>query len=102
MIDGKLGGRCEHKSAIETKCDKGHHYAKRACADCGAFLGWAKNPRTVAAIAEIENKCLHLWTHPGLSDWERQFVRSIGDDPRKLSPPQNERIEALWRRTSST
>ncbi len=87
---------CAHEKIAEIRCEKGPHHAKRVCATCGKFQGWARKPETIAANGAVEKKCLDLWDAPLLTDWEREFVRSIADDPKKLSPKQRTKLELLW------
>lgn len=64
------------------------HYARLECAKCGAFLKFLPRPENVERRKLNGFKLAKLQMHPGLNDWDRQFIDSLADQGNKLSPKQ--------------
>ena len=74
---------------------QGHkHYAMETCAICRCFVRWLPKPETVQRQQLNAFRLARLAMHPGLSDWERNFLRDISQR-RKLSPKQQQIIDRL-------
>jgi hypothetical protein len=82
-----LFGECSHprKNVVPEK--RGPHYAKQVCADCGKFLKWIASPETIKRQAENAGILAQLAMCRGLSEWDREFVRSAARQ-KHLSPKQ--------------
>jgi hypothetical protein len=74
---------------------QGHkHYAMETCAICGGFLRWLPKPETVQRQRLNAFKLARLAMRPDLTDWERQFIRSVGEK-KHLSPKQQALVARL-------
>jgi hypothetical protein len=83
---------CTHGIPRVALMPQGHkHYAMETCAVCGRFVRWLPKPETVQ-----RQRLARLAMRPDLTDWERQFIRSVGEK-KHLSPKQQVLVERLCR-----
>jgi hypothetical protein len=83
---------CTHGIPRVALMPQGHkHYAMETCAVCGRFVRWLPKPETVQ-----RQRLARLAMRPDLTDWERQFIRSVGEK-KHLSPKQQALVERLCR-----
>ena len=76
----------------------GHvHFAAERCVDCRRLLRWLPRPGTIERRKLNGFRLAKLSMCDKLSDWERDFVRSVGEK-KHLSPKQLEIVERLCRR----
>ena len=79
---------CAHSATLTERLPDSHpHFARLTCAVCGKHLRWLPRPSTLARQRVNAFRLSKLAMHPGLSDWERNFLRDISQR-RKLSPKQ--------------
>src|SRR5262249_10322363 len=74
------------------------HYAQLRCADCGAFLKFLPRPENVKRRQLNGYRLAKLQMHPGLNQWEREFIDNLAKQGNKLSPKQ----QAVFDRLCST
>jgi hypothetical protein len=80
---------CTHGIPRVALMPQGHkHYAMETCAVCGRFLRWLPKPETVQRQRLNAFRLARLAMHLGLTDWERQFIRSVGEK-KHISPAAN-------------
>ena len=88
---------CGHPvTRTERLPDGSPHHARLTCAICGRFLRWLPKPETLARQRVNAFNLAKLAMHPGLSDWERAFVRDVSKLT-KLSPRQGALVVRLCR-----
>ena len=86
---------CRHRFRRVQFLPPGHvHHAKEICDDCDAFVGWAPKLETLERANLNFFKLSRLAMHPGLTEWERRFVKSISAQKR-LSPKQQAVFDKL-------
>jgi hypothetical protein len=79
---------CPHAATRTEFLPKGSfHHAQARCAHCGRHLYWIARPQNVARRRLIGFKLAKLGMCPGLSEWECNFLKSIGAQ-NLLSPRQ--------------
>ena len=86
---------CRHRFRRVEFMPAGHiHHAKETCDDCGAFLGSASKLENLERASFNLFKLSKLAMHPGRSDWERRFIKSL-QVQKNLSPKQQAVLERL-------
>lgn len=89
---------CEHLKRKTVLTPHLPHYGKDVCEDCNQFLGWLKKPETIERDKELEKKISELKDAEDdllLSDWESNFIESVGNQFPDLSPKQREIIKRI-------
>jgi len=89
-----LQAGCEHCNTITQRLKAGIHYGKVTCLHCGGFVGWAPKPATLERRKLLGFTLVRLGIHPGLSEWERRFVRDLAQR-KKISPKQQQIVDRL-------
>ena len=93
---------CTHLISRLELMPQGHaHFAREICSQCRAFLRWVPRPETLERQRVNAFPLAKLSMHPGLSDWERRFVRDVSKN-RRLSPKQQALILRLVTRYLET
>ena len=95
---GKTEGRayCAHNATKTVVMSAGsRHYARLACATCGAFLKFLPRPENVERRKLNGFRLAKLQMHPGLNTWERQFIDSLAEQGNKLSPKQQDVFDRI-------
>jgi len=88
---------CRHGTTRVELMPQGYtHHARVICAVCGRFIRWSSKPATIERRALNAFRLARLAMHPDLTDWERQFIRSVGEK-KHLSPKQQALVERLCR-----
>jgi hypothetical protein len=86
---------CKHGTTRVELMPQGHtHHAMETCAICRRFLRWLPKPGTIERRTLNAFKLARLAMRPDLTDWERQFIRSVGKK-KHLSPKQQALIARL-------
>ena len=80
-------GECTHDRVYTLPADKGPHYAKKVCAECGKFLGWVPKPETLERKERNAKIVTELSKVDALPPLERNFIRSLATQ-RNISPKQ--------------
>jgi hypothetical protein len=89
---------CTHDTRLLERMPFGHvHYALERCGHCRAVLRWIARPATLEARKKNAERIAQLARCDGLTNWEREFVRSVAQQP-KHSPKQLAIIEKLCAR----
>lgn len=73
------------------------HYAREECVVCNRFLRWLPKPETVERQKANAFRLTKLATCPDLTDWETQFIRSVGA-AKKFSPKQQKHLDEIFER----
>jgi len=88
---------CRHSVTTTKRLPDSHrHFARLTCALCGRHLRWLPKPSTMERRALNAFRLARLAMRPDLTDWERQFIRSVGEK-KHLSPKQQALVERLCR-----
>jgi len=88
---------CEHSNTRIELLANGPHHAKEICCDCGQVLRWVAKPETVERQHLNAFRVAKLAMADGLNDWERAFIKSIGQS-KKLSPRQQVKLDELFKK----
>jgi hypothetical protein len=87
---------CPHNITQTVELPTGSvHFARMECATCGAFIKYVPRPENVERRKLIGEQIARLAVHPGLSEWQKQFIASIARRGNKLSPRQSEIFNRL-------
>jgi len=70
------------------------HYAKRVCACCNRFLGWAPKPESQQKRQQMQTTINQLLQSPQLSPWECEFLENMRER-RALSPKHQEILSRI-------
>jgi len=92
--------KCNHPNEITIILENSVHYGKRVCADCGKWLGWLPNPKTTKLVSK-QTQCIQdLLQNNTLPNQHRQFIQSISQSPKRLSPKQQKYLFDLHQQFS--
>jgi hypothetical protein len=86
---------CAHSHRAELKeRPSSIHYAREICSDCGRFLRWVPNPKTLLQRERNAQILTALSKRVDLDEWTREFVRSVSQ-LKSLSPKQQQILNKL-------
>jgi hypothetical protein len=86
---------CRHEVTRVEQMPQGHtHHARVICATCRCHVRWLPKPGTVERQRLNAFRLARLAMVGNLSDWEREFLRSISQQP-QLSPAQQRILDRL-------
>ena len=94
LVCGAQTSWCEHHNTRIEQLANGPHHAKEICSDCGQLLRWVAKPETIDRQQFNSFRITKLAMTVGLSPWEREFIKSIGQF-KKLSPKQLTKLDEL-------
>lgn len=83
---------CQHSSIKETILNIGPHYGRRDCLECGRFIDWMPNPKTLEKRSDNKARVKTLQSLP-MTEWVKGFLASF---PEKPSPKQQDCLDKLW------
>jgi hypothetical protein len=86
---------CEHANTRVERLANGPHHAKEWCTDCGQILRWMPKPETIERQRYNALHIARLLMSEGLSEWERNFLKSI-TPLKKLSPRQQACLDMMY------
>jgi hypothetical protein len=88
---------CRHVATRTERFPGGKpHYAHEVCKTCGRHVRWFPKPATIERRKLNAFKLARLLMAEGLSDWERQFVKSLQRQAqKKFSPKQQAMLDRL-------
>lgn len=86
---------CQHWTTKTELMTSGPHYAKIICVDCGRFVAWAKNPATIEKEKRNAKAIVRLRQDSRMKAHERAFIESLDGQGPKMSPRQQEWLDAL-------
>jgi hypothetical protein len=94
---------CQHHTKVVKKLlpSDSFHYAKEICSDCGQLLRWVAKPEAVERQRLNSFRIARLSMCDSLSDWEREFLKSIAARP-KLSPKQQACLNKIYSEHAAT
>lgn len=85
---------CQHTNLKVTIMPEGSmHYGRCDCVDCGKFIDWLKNPKTIARESENLRRVKVLQEKPQ-NEWTKGFLSTY---PKKCSPKQQAKLDELWK-----
>jgi hypothetical protein len=86
---------CSHGTTRVELMPQGYtHHAREVCVSCGRFIRWSAKPVNVERERLNAFRLARLAMQPGLSDWERNFLRDVSKN-RRLSPKQEALVVRL-------
>jgi hypothetical protein len=84
---------CRHVATRTERFPGGKpHYAHEVCSACGRHGRWFPKPATLERRKLNAARLVRLLMAEGLSDWERQFVKSLQRQAQKRFSPKQQAV----------